>query len=114
MRTANAIRVPEQLAREFEDDDLDWLIGELDHAIDEAKKRGSLLYKCDPYLARAALDFFRRYHERLELGQSKPDFDSVRMSDEEWNCRFREKIRRNSADPTAKAAVVRRASETTP
>lgn len=102
MRTSNAIRIAEKAAVEFEDDDLDWVLGELDHAIDEAKKRGSLLYKCDPHLVQAACDFFRRYHQRLDFSQARPDFDSVRISDEEWNRCFREKIRKICAEPSAK------------
>jgi hypothetical protein len=101
MRSNNAILISEQVAQ-FEDDDLDWLIGEIEHAIGETKKRGSFLYKCDPGLARSALDFFRRYHQRLDLGQTKVGFDSVRIDDEEWNDRQREKNRRICVDPTAK------------
>jgi len=102
MKINDAILIPEQAAARFEDDDLHWLIGELDQAIDEAKKRGSLLYKCDPDLVQAAREFFRRYHQRLDFSQAKPDFDSVRISDEEWNGCFREKIRKICAEPSAK------------
>ena len=114
MRTANAVLIREQSGADFEDDDLDWLIGELDHAIDEAKKRGSLLYKCDPGLARRALDFFRRYHQRLDFSQARPEFDSVRISEEEWNHRFREKIRKICTDPTAKPSGVGPLPDKTP
>ena len=102
MKINDAILIPERAAVKFEDDDLDWLIGELDHAIDEARKRGSLLYNCEPDLAQAAREFFRRYHQRLDFSQAKPDFDSVRISDEEWNGYFREKIRKICAEPSAK------------
>lgn len=94
MKLNDAILIPAQVAAKFEDDDLDWLIGELNHAMDEATACGSLLYRWDPGLARSALDFFRRYYERLEFKGPKIDFDAVRMSDEEWDRRFREKIRK--------------------
>ena len=94
MGSNDAILISKQSTIEFEDDDLDWLIGELDHAIDEAKERGLLLYQRNAGLALAARGFFRRYHQRLVLGQMKPDFESVRISDEEWNRRCQDKIRR--------------------
>lgn len=78
----------------FEDDDLDWVIGELGHATDEAKACGSLLYKFDPELTQAALDFFRRYHLRIDANQEKFDFDSIRISDEERERQWYVKLRR--------------------
>ena len=94
-------------------DYLDWVLGELDHAIDAAKKRGLLLYQCDPDLAQAASAFFRHYHQRLDFSQARPDFDSVRISDEEWNLLFRQKIQRIIAGPSAKPSGVGPLSDTT-
>ena len=68
MKLNDAIFISEQSAAESEGGDLDCLIGELDHAIDESNKCGSLLYKWDLKLVRTALDFFRRYHQQHDWG----------------------------------------------
>ena len=64
----------------FELDELDWVIGEIEHAVSEASKRGKLLYEYDPQLARAALDFFRRFHKQLDLGQPKFNFGTLQLA----------------------------------
>ena len=78
MGTINA--VSKQSPCKFEDDELDWLIGEIEQAICEATNRGLLLYQYAPGLVSAALDFFHRYHRRLDLGQARVNFESVRRA----------------------------------
>lgn len=53
----------------FDPDDLDWLMGELHHAMAEVeKRRGSLLYQVDPQLCSEALQFFAARHAELLAG----------------------------------------------
>lgn len=59
----------------FDPDDLDWLIGELHHAIEEGKSVGQLLHDFDSSLAKEALGFFAERHSEFRTSPVIPKAD---------------------------------------
>ncbi len=54
----------------FDPDDLDWLWGELHHAIDEGKERGRLLHVHDAQLCAEAMQFFAAWQAELRTAHA--------------------------------------------